>query len=183
MESTRIAEQAEETGAPLTAAEEEQAGYALRALTAKPGDPDTALVSREWLALVEPFFELGWAMGVRTGSTGFAVAGVPVDGATVAHAFAQLNGNRAARLLQARSLEDPQTAGPSIWQRVRYHGSLSQSHGCYWVSAIHALGDPVSMVPTLRYDLCKLRGATPVPVVTSVRRSSLTPLAEWLTAL
>ncbi|MFI2415204.1 hypothetical protein [Streptomyces sp. NPDC018947] len=182
MESTRIAEQAEETGAPLTAAEEEQAGYALRELTTKPGDADTALVSREWLTLVQPFFELGWAMGVRTGSTGFAMVGVPVDGATVAHAFAQLNGERAADLL-ARGLEDPQNAGPSIWQRVRYHGSLTQAHGTYWVSAIHAHGDPVSMVPTLRYDLCELQGETPVPVVSNVRRVSLTPLGEWLTAL
>lgn len=182
MESTRIAEQAEETGVPVTAAEEEQAGYALRTLTAKPGDPDAALVSREWLALVQPFFELGWAMGVRTGSTGVAVAGVPVDDATVAHAFAQLNGERAADLL-ARGWQDPQSAGPSIWQRVRYHGSLTRSHGIYWVGAIHAHGDPVSMLPTLRYDLCKLRGQTPVPVVSNVRRGSLTPLAEWLTAL
>jgi hypothetical protein len=39
------------------------------------------------------------------------------------------------------------------------------------------------MLPTLRYDLCELRGQTPVPVVTNVRRISLTPLAEWLTAL
>lgn len=182
MESTRIAEQAEETGAPLTEAEEEQAGYALRALTAKPGDPDAALVSREWLALVQPFFELGWAMGVRTGSTGLAVAGVPVDGATVAHAFAQLNGERAAYAL-ARGQEDPQHAGPSIWQRVRYHGSLTRSHGTYWVGAIHATGDPVSMLPTLLYDLGELRGETLVPVVTNVRRVSLTPVAEWLTAL
>ncbi|GJF26561.1 hypothetical protein [Streptomyces sp. HO565] len=182
MESTRIAEQAEETGAPLTEAEEEQAGYALRALTAKPGDPDAALVSREWLSLVQPFFELGWAMGVRTGSTGLAVAGVPVDGATVAHAFAQLNGERAANVL-ARGQEEPQHAGPSIWQRVRYHGSLTRSHGTYWVEAIHAYGDPVSMLPTLRYDLGELRGETLVPVVTNVRRVSLTPVAEWLTAL
>ncbi|MEU3901680.1 hypothetical protein [Streptomyces sp. NPDC045251] len=182
MESTRIAEQAEETGAPITAAEEEQAGHALRELTAKPGDPDAALVSREWLALVQPFFELGWAMGVRTGSTGLAVAGVPVDEDTVARMFARLNGERAADLL-ARGFEDPQHGGPSIWQRVRYHGSLTRSHGTYWVGAIHAHGDPVSMLPTLRYDLCELRGQTPVPVVTNVRRISLTPLAEWLTAL
>ncbi|GAA2702438.1 hypothetical protein GCM10010095_72230 [Streptomyces anthocyanicus] len=182
MENTRSVERAEGTGAPITDAEKEQAGYTLRAMTAKPGDPEALLVSREWLALVQPFFELGWAMGVRTGNTGMAVAGVPVTGATVARAFAQLNGERAADLL-ARGLEDPQSAGPSIWQRVRYHGSLTQAHGTYWVCAIHAHGDPLSMLPTLRYDLCELRGDTPVPVVKNVRRVSLTPLGEWLTAL
>ncbi|MFF0516990.1 hypothetical protein [Streptomyces sp. NPDC004250] len=182
MESTRIAEQAEQAGAPITAAEKEQAAYALRGLAASPSEPEACLVSREWLALVRPFFDLGWDMGVRTGNTGLAVAGVPVDGATVASAFAQLNGERVADLL-ARGFEDPQTAPPTIWQRVRYHGSLTQSHGRYWVGAIHAHGDPVSMLPTLRYDLYERRGGALVPVVTNVRRTSITHVCEWLSAL
>ncbi|TLS45825.1 hypothetical protein FE633_13715 [Streptomyces montanus] len=178
MENTRIAEQVEETGAPLTAAEQEQAGYALRELARSESAPDALRVSQAQLELVQPFFELGWAMGVRTGHTGPAMADVPVDRSTVARAFVLLMSERVADALVlsvARSL-DPQHAGPVLWQKVEYHGSVTQRHGTYWVSAIHAHADPFGEAPTLRYDLCEMRGVTPVPMVTGVRRANLTPL-------
>ncbi|MCQ8836092.1 hypothetical protein [Streptomyces malaysiensis] len=181
MENTRIAEQTQETGAPLTDAEKEQAGYALRDLARSESDPNTLRVPHEQLEMVRPFFELGWAMGVRTGHTGPAMADVPVDRATVARAFAMLLSERVADQLVAavaRSL-DPQHAGPVLWQKVRYHGSLTQRHGTYWVHAIHAHAELFGEAPTLRYDLCEMRGLCPVSVVTNVRRVSLTPLHEY----
>jgi hypothetical protein len=183
MEYTRIAEQAEEAGAPLTVAEQEQAGYALRELARSESDPDALKVPHEQLEMVRPFFELGWALGVRTGHTGPAMADVPVDRATVARAFVMLLSERVADQLViavARSL-DPQHAGPVLWQKVRYHGSVTQRHGTYWVQAIHAHADPFGEAPTLRYDLCELRGVCPVSVVTNVRRESLTPLPDYRT--
>ncbi|MFD7444089.1 hypothetical protein [Streptomyces sp. NPDC059909] len=183
MESTRIAEQAEEAGAPLTDAEREQAGYALRELARSEGDTGALRVPREQLEMVRPFFELGWAMGVRTGHTGPAMAEVPVDRMTVARAFVLLMSERVADPLViavARSL-DPQHAGPVLWQKVDYHGSLTQRHGTYWVRAIHAHADPFGEAPELRYDLCEMHGVTPVPMVTNVRRTSLTPLPDYRT--
>ncbi|MDQ1041794.1 hypothetical protein [Streptomyces sp. V4I2] len=138
-------------------------------------------MSRELLDMVRPFFELGWAMGVRTGHTGPAMADVPVDRATVASAFVMLLSGRVADRLVlqvARSL-DPQHAGPVLWQKVDYHGSLTHRHGSYWVHAIHAHADPFGGAPELRYDLCGIRGVAPVPMVTNVRRESLTPLPDY----
>ncbi|MEU6511060.1 hypothetical protein [Streptomyces sp. NPDC046942] len=182
MENTRIAEQAEETGAPLTEAEKEQAGYALRELARSESDPDALRVSSEQLEMVRPFFELGWALGVRTGHTGPALADVPVDHSTVARAFVRLASRVANRhvVAVARSFE-PQEAGPLVWQRVRYHGSLTRRHGRYWVQAIHVHGKTFGLGVTLRYDLCELLEDEPVSVVTNVRRQSLTPLPEYRT--
>ncbi|MGW5136808.1 hypothetical protein [Streptomyces sp. NPDC004135] len=178
MEGTRIAEQAEEAGAPLTAAEREQASYALRELV--NSGPDAQRVPREQLEMVRPFFELGWAMGVRTGHTGPALADVPVDRVTVARAFVLLLAERMADpvLIAVARCLDPQHAGPVLWQKVDYHGSLTRRHGSYWVCAIHAHADPFSEVPELRYDLCELRGIMTV-VVRNVRRVSITPLPEY----
>ncbi|MER8225834.1 hypothetical protein ABTZ58_35890 [Streptomyces sp. NPDC094143] len=178
MEGTRIPEQAEEAGAPLTAAEREQAGYALRELV--NSGPDARRVPREQLEMVRPFFELGWAMGVRTGHTVPALADVPVDRVTVARAFVLLMAERMADpvlIAVARSL-DPQRSAPVLWQKVDYHGSVTSRHGSYWVCAIHAHADPFSEVPELRYDLCELRGIMTV-VVRNVRRVSITPLPEY----
>ncbi|MGW3152527.1 MULTISPECIES: hypothetical protein [Streptomyces] len=180
MDSTRIAEQAEEVRVPLTEAEQEQAAYALGELARSEGDRAALRVPQEQLEMVRPFFELGWAMGVRTGHTGSAMADVPVDRVTVARAFVLLMAEHVADPLViavARSL-DPQQAGPVLWQKVRYHGSLTQHHGTYWVQAVHAHGDPFGEAPELRYDLCEMRGVAPVRMVTSVRRTSLTPLPE-----
>ncbi|MFJ3445940.1 hypothetical protein ACIPM2_32755 [Streptomyces sp. NPDC086081] len=179
MEGTRIAEQVEEAGAPLTAAEREQAGYALRELASS--GPDAQRVPHEQLEMVRPFFELGWAMGVRTGHTGPALADVPVDRGTVARAFVLLMAERMADpvlIAVARSL-DPQHVGPVLWQKVDYHGNLTSCHGSYWVCAIHAHADPFSEVPELRYDLCEMRGGILATVVTNVRRVSITPLPEY----
>ncbi|MFJ9662908.1 hypothetical protein ACIRPR_33775 [Streptomyces griseoflavus] len=181
MESTRIAGQVEEAGVPLTVGEQEQAAYALRELARRAGDPEAQRVPQEQLEMVRPFFELGWAMGVRSGHTGPAMADVPVDRATVARAFVLL---RVARMADpmvvavARSL-DPQHAGPVLWQKVDYHGSLTSRHGNYWVGAIHAHADPSCEAPELRYDLCKMRGTVPVTVVKNARRVSITPLPEY----
>ncbi|MGA5520834.1 hypothetical protein ACPCK2_32020 [Streptomyces pseudogriseolus] len=183
MESTRIAEQVEEAGAPFTVAEQEQAAYALRELARLASDPGAQRVPQEQLEMVRPFFELGWVMGVRTGHTGPAMADVPVDRTTVARAFVLLMAERMADpmvVAVARSL-DPQHAGPVLWQKVDYHGSLTSRHGSYWVSAIHALADPFGEAPELRYDLCEMRGVVPVPVVKNVRRVSITPLPVYRT--
>ncbi|MEU0047258.1 hypothetical protein [Streptomyces werraensis] len=183
MESTRIAEQVEEAGAPFTVAEQEQAAYALRELARSVGDPGAQRVPQEQLEMVRPFFELGWVMGVRTGHTGPAMADVPVDRTTVARAFVLLMAERMADpmvVAVARSL-DPQHAGPVLWQKVDYHGSLTSRHGSYWVSAIHAHADPFGEAPELRYDLCEMRGVVPLPVVKNVRRVSITPLPEYRT--
>src|SRR3954467_15885341 len=120
-------------------------------------------------------------MGVRTGHTGPAMTDVPVDRTTVARAFVLLPSERVADQLViavARSL-DPQHAGPVLWQKVDYHGSVTQRHGTYWVHAIHAHADPFGQAPELRYDLCEMHGVTPVPTVTNVRRASLTPLPAY----
>jgi hypothetical protein len=183
MENPRITEQAEVSGAPLTDAEREQAAYALWELARSESDPDALRVPREQLDLVRPFFELGWTMGVRTGHTGPAMAGVPVDRDTIARAFVLLMSERVADQLViavARSL-DPQHVGPVLWQKVRYHGSVTQRHGMYWVSAIHVFADPLGEAPELRYDLCGMRGVTRVPAVANVRRASLTPLGDYRT--
>ncbi|WP_237277399.1 hypothetical protein [Streptomyces caniscabiei] len=134
MENARIAGQAEETGAPLTEAEEEQAEYAWRELARSERDPEALRVPRELLERVRPFFELGWAMGVRTGHTGPAVADVPVDRATVAYAFVLLMSEHAAdrQAIAVARMLDPHHAGPLLWQKVDYHGSLTQRHGTYW---------------------------------------------------
>ncbi|MFC8372751.1 hypothetical protein ACFUIT_33140 [Streptomyces sp. NPDC057239] len=183
MESTRIAEQVEEAGAPLTVAEQEQAAHALRELARGMGGPESQRVPQEQLEMVRPFFELGWAMGVRTGHTGPALADVPVDRTTVARAFVLLMAERMADpvvIAVARSL-DPQHAGPVLWQKVDYHGSLTSRHGSYWVSAIHAHADPFGETPELRYDLCEIHGIVPVTAVKNARRVSITPLPEYRT--
>ncbi|MFF7452224.1 MULTISPECIES: hypothetical protein [unclassified Streptomyces] len=181
MEYTRIPEQAREAGAPLTDAEKEQARYALRELARSERDPEALRVSHEQFEMVRPFFELGWALGVRTGHTGPAVADVPVDRATVDRAFVQLLSARVASQLVigvARSL-DPHSAGPVLWQRVRYHGSVTRRHGDYWVQVIKAEAGPVSGGHSVRYDLCEVIGGMPVTAVSNVRRQSLTPLPEY----
>lgn len=138
MENTRIAGKDRESGAPLTDAEVDQAGYALRELARSERNPEALRVSPEQLDVVRSFFELGWAMGVRTGHPGPALADVPVDRATVDRAFVELLSARVAHQLSlsVAQLLDPQDAGPVLWQRVRYHGSLTRCHGLYWVWAI-----------------------------------------------
>ncbi|MFR0367699.1 hypothetical protein [Streptomyces sp. MCC20] len=183
MEYTRIPERTQEAGAPITDAEKEQARYALAELARSERDPDALRVSHEQLEMVRPFFELGWAMGVRTGHTGPAMADVPVDRTTVDRAFVQLLSERVANQLViavARSL-DPQDSGPVLWQKVRYHGSLTRRHGVYWVQAIRAEAGPVGGGHSVRYDLCEVISGIPVTMVTNVRRQSLTPLPDYRT--
>ncbi|MGW6275709.1 hypothetical protein [Streptomyces sp. NPDC055060] len=181
MENTQVAEKARESGAPLTGAEMEQACYALRELARSERDPEALRVSPEQLDVVRSFFELGWAMGVRTGHTGPALADVPVDRATVDRAFVELLSARVAHQLSlsVAQLLDPQDAGPVLWQRVRYHGSLTRCHGFYWVRAIKAEAGVQGAAHTVRYDLCEVIDGVPVPAVTQVRRQSMTPLCEF----
>ncbi|WP_031487287.1 hypothetical protein [Streptomyces bicolor] len=183
MENTRIAGQARTAGEPLTEAEEDQARYVLRELVRSESDPEALRVSHEQLEMVRPFFELGWAMGVRTGHTGPALADVPVARATVDRAFLGLLSGRVTNqlVIAVAQILDPQDEGPVLWQKVRYHGSLTQRHGTYWVQAIHAHAGPVGGAHTLRYDLCEIRGTVPVTKVTNVRRVSLTPLSHHRT--
>ncbi|MGW4560062.1 hypothetical protein ACWEOV_41605 [Streptomyces sp. NPDC004365] len=183
MDETRIAERAEEIGSPITDAEREQAAYALEELARSEGDPNALRVSHEQLALVRPFFGLGWAMGVRSGHTGPAMAGVPVDPRTVASAFILLGTQRLTGALApavARSV-DPQDDGPVLWQKVDYHGSLTQRHGIYWVTAIHAHADTFGEAPEVRYDISEMTGWRPVVMARNVRRRSLTPLPCYRT--
>ncbi|MFF5303567.1 hypothetical protein ACFY5F_29855 [Streptomyces sp. NPDC013161] len=163
MEETQTVDR---TCEPVTQAEAEQAGHALRELARSASDPDAPGVSQDQLDTVAPFFELGWAMGVRTGHTAPAVAGVAVDRETVTRAFAAL----------LKRVSIPEHVGPGLWQKVDYHGSVTRRHGALWVCAIHVLADPFGEAPELRYDLCEIRGVVPVTVVTGVRRRSLTPL-------
>ncbi|MDA5147435.1 hypothetical protein PEM37_38675 [Streptomyces sp. AD681] len=182
MDGTRIAEQGQGAGVPLTDAEKEQARYALWEMARSTSDPDALKVTPEQLAVVQPFFELGWAMGVRTGHTGPAMADVPVDLLTIDRAFIELLlSERLANQLAlsvARAL-DPQGGGPGLWQKVRYHGSLTQCHGLYWVQAIKAQADRFGAPPTVRYDLCKVVDRIPVRTVRDARPQSLTPLSEF----
>ncbi|CCK24382.1 hypothetical protein BN159_8502 [Streptomyces davaonensis JCM 4913] len=181
MENSQIPQQLRETGAPLTDAEKEQARYALAELARSERDPDALRVSHEQLEMVRPFFELGWGMGVRTGHTGAAMAGVPVDPGTVDRAFVGLLSGRVASqlVIAVAQVLDPQGGGPVLWQRVRYHGSVTRCHGSYWVQGIHAHADLVGVACVLRYDLCEVIGGVPVTAVTNVRRRSLTPLPEF----
>ncbi|GGV52305.1 hypothetical protein [Streptomyces spectabilis] len=177
---SRCAEQAEEIGVPVTPAEEEQARNALTELARRESDPDMLCVPREQFELALPLFELGWAMGVRMGNTGPAVTGVPVDWPTVESAFAAPwsgSGNRLA--LQLSRILGPLfegAPGPVVWQKVEYHGSVREQHGVHWVHTIRAFGGPHGGTPRLGYDLCEIRGGTPMLTVTGVRRESLTPL-------
>ncbi|MDT0484442.1 hypothetical protein [Streptomyces doebereineriae] len=168
MESTRIAGP---TGAPLTDAEQEQAAYALASLARSENDPEGCALwlPQEQVNAARPIFELGWAMGVRTGHTGPAMAGVPIAREAVARAFRQLS-EREASL---------QYGAPVLWQKVDYHGSVTVRHGAFWVCAIHVNARPFSSIPEMRYDLCETRGSALAPVVTNVRRRSVTPLPEY----
>ncbi|MPY38300.1 hypothetical protein FNH09_46000 [Streptomyces adustus] len=177
MENTRIGT----TGVPLTDAEQEQTAYALRELVGSETDPGALGVPHEQVEMVRPFFELGWAMGVRTGHSSPATVGVPVDQRSVGRAFALLMAERLAdpMVIAVAQILDPQHAGPVLWQKVDYHGSVTQRHGSYWVCAVHAYADLFGEAPELRYDLCELRDLHGVaPVVRNVRRWSLTPLPE-----
>ncbi|MGW5591393.1 hypothetical protein [Streptomyces sp. NPDC003857] len=80
----------------------------------------------------------------------------------------------------ARSL-DPQDDGPVLWQKVDYHGSLTQRHGIYWVTAIHAHADTFGEAPEVRYDISEMTGRRPVVMARNVRRRSLTPLPCYRT--
>ncbi|MER6691131.1 hypothetical protein [Streptomyces minutiscleroticus] len=183
MDETRMAGQneeiraAEETGAPVTQAEREQSGHALWELAY--GEVGRGLgIPSEHVETARPFFELGWAMGVRTGHGAPALAGVPVDRAAVARAFALLSPEQVADgmlLAVARTL-DPEHNGPILWQKVDYHGSHTGKHGTYWVTAIHAHADPFGDGPEVRYDISEQRGAAFVVKLRSVRRESITPL-------
>ncbi|MEU6375546.1 hypothetical protein [Streptomyces sp. NPDC046909] len=155
------------TGEPVTQAEDEQAVHALQELARGVSDLDALGVSQRQLDTAVPFFVLGWAMGVRTGHTAPAVAGVPVDQETVTRMLAGL---RAVQVAPSQFTE------PGLWQKVDYHGSVTQRHSEYWVQAIHVHADPFGDEPELRYDLCEMRGVVPVRMVTGARRTSLTPL-------
>ncbi|WP_409240508.1 hypothetical protein [Streptomyces sp. PA5.6] len=178
MENTRLPERAREGGAPLTDAEEEQVQYALRELLLSGQGPNVLRVPHGRLEMVRALFELGWVAGVRTGHTGPALADVPVDRQTVDRAFRQLRLSEQEVRTVSRTL-DPHDYGPILWQKVRYHGSLTSRHGTYWVQAIHANAETFGEVPTLRYDLCVMDGEWPVKRVTNARLSSLTQLHEY----
>ncbi|WP_199550131.1 hypothetical protein [Streptomyces sp. N35] len=171
---TRIAEGAQEAGAPPTVSEEEQADHAFDVLARSEGDPRAVRASRAQLALVQPFFELGWIMGVRTGHTGPAMTDVPLAPHTVRTAFRQL-----LRYAPISSFAAPQPAEPVLWQKVRYHGSRTHRHGLYWVYAITAVASQVGGPHELRYSLCHVIDGKPVPVVMDAGRGSLTPHSEY----
>ncbi|MFJ5780410.1 hypothetical protein [Streptomyces sp. NPDC093094] len=175
VENTRIHADTEETGERISEEEKEQAAYALGELVRSPSAPDASIMPSCDVEAVRPVFELGWAMGVRHGNTGPALAGVPVDRGTVARAFVLLLSERLAGCLA----RDVHAAGPVVWQRVRYHGSLLRSrHGLYWIGAVHEYALACGATE-LRYDLYEIRAEHLVTVVSRVRRQSLTPLPEY----
>ncbi|MFI7012625.1 hypothetical protein [Streptomyces sp. NPDC050145] len=170
MEKTIMAQAEQETGVPVADAEREQARYALEELAATEcGRVSGARVPESVLEPVRPFFELGWALGVRLGYTGRALSGVPVDADTVRRAFAQL---RNAWLDQGE-------VEPVLWQRVRYHGSVERKHGLWWVYGVRQVCHRADEPAEVRYDLCEVYGNTIVTQVTNVRRESVTPLPEY----
>lgn len=160
----------ETAGVPVTDDEQEQARYALRELAATEyGRLCGARVPADVLEPVRDFFELGWVLGVRTGHTGLAVAGLPVDAESVRLAFARLR----------MTWLDRGEVEPVMWQRVRYHGSVTRKHGSWWVYAIRQVCHRADEPAEVRYDLCEVYGASIVSQVTNVRRESVTPLPEF----
>lgn len=170
MDETRLAPQALAKGAPVSDTEEAQAAYAFRELSRSDSVPGALRMSHELLSTVQALFELGWALGVRTGHTGPALANVPVDRATIERAFRWISSWDHEVIRQ-------RVGQPILWQKVRYSGSLTRRHGEYWVVAIHAYADPDGGGPELRYDLCEIVAGRVVPVANGVRPSSLEPLS------
>ncbi|MET9122153.1 hypothetical protein [Streptomyces sp. NPDC004528] len=182
MENTRMGLSVAEQGQPISGGELDQAEHAFRTIAQSSLDREALRVPAQVLETVRPFFTLGWALGVRGGNTGPALVGVPVDESTVRQAFAAVMPDRVAdslALSEALSLA-PELAGPVLFQKVRYNGSLHTRHGLYWVSTIHAFADPLGGPPVLRYDLAEQRGHALIVAVRQARRVSVTPLPAFL---
>ncbi|GHC88612.1 hypothetical protein [Streptomyces flavofungini] len=159
--------------APVTQDEQEQARGVLRALTRVEGAAEDRRASAGVLAMVGPLVEVCFAMAVRSGHTGLAVAGVPVSRADIITALGLLS-----------QLRDTESAIPDLvlGQKVRYHGSLTTRHGEYWVGGFRFDGswEQEGSARVVRYELRSIGSPLGAPVLTHVRRRSLTPLAEYL---
>ncbi|MER7982475.1 hypothetical protein [Streptomyces sp. NPDC095817] len=165
--------------APLSDQELDASAYALRELLRSRGDGQSYRVPARRVELIRPFFRLGWAMGVRTGLTGPALYGVPVDSRTVTAAVTELMAEAVAdRLALDTARRLPQNS-PALWQRVSYHGSLSHLHGHYWVVGMHIASGQVGYPAEVRYDLGRELDGAAVPAVRRVRHQSVTVLPEF----
>ncbi|MFF4542235.1 hypothetical protein [Streptomyces aureus] len=170
---------AELHGEPYSELELDQSAHALQQLARSSRDPEALRVPARYLEVVRPFFRLGWATGVRNGHTGPALARVPVDSETVNAAFVTLMTDVTADRLALETARRLPSDSPALWQQVTYHGSLTRMHGNYWVVGMHIYSHALGHEPEVRYDLGREIGTAAVPLVTKVRRESLTPHAEF----
>ncbi|MCX4993401.1 hypothetical protein [Streptomyces sp. NBC_00568] len=165
--------------APLSDQELEQAAYALRELVRSGRDAQSFRVPARRVELIRPFFQLGWATAVRTGHTGPALYGVPVDSGTIEAAFTTLMAEAVSDRLALETARRLPQNSPALWQRVRYHGGLSHMHGAYWVVGMHITRSRIGYPAEVRYDLGRELDDVAVPMVRNVRHESVTALPEF----
>ncbi|WP_406834782.1 hypothetical protein ACICHK_00010 [Streptomyces sp. AHU1] len=179
MNETQTGAAAKLPGEPYSDLELDQSAHALQELARSERDPEALRVPARYLETVRPFFRLGWATAVRTGHTGPALAGVPVDGETVNIAFVTLMAETVADRLALETARRLPTGSLALWQKVTYHGSLTLAHGDYWVVGMHIHSHDLGQEPEVRYDLGREIDSTAVPLIKTVRRQSLTPHEEF----
>ncbi|MEV6533715.1 hypothetical protein ACGFWD_26600 [Streptomyces sp. NPDC048448] len=177
MDETQVGQSAE--NAPLSDQELDAAVHALKELVRSRRDGQSYRVPARRVELIRPFFLLGWAMGVRTGVTGPALYGVPVDSGTVTAAFTELMAEAVSDRLALETARRLPQNSPALWQRVSYHGSLSHLHGDYWVVGMHITRSRIGYPAEVRYDLGRELDGAAVPAVTRVRHQSVTAYSEF----
>ncbi|MFE4703040.1 hypothetical protein ACFRIC_38790 [Streptomyces sp. NPDC056738] len=179
MDETQMGAAAELRGEPYSELELDASAHALQELARSDRDPEALRVPARFLETVRPFFRLGWATGVRTGHTGPALAGVPVDSENIDAAFATLMAEAVANRLALDTARRLPYDIPALWQKVTYHGSLPRMHGDYWVVGMHVDSRELGYEPEVRFDLGRVVGSSVAPLVMKVRRQSLTPHQEY----
>ncbi|MFD8737412.1 hypothetical protein ACFV06_21165 [Streptomyces sp. NPDC059618] len=179
MDETQMGAAAEFRGEPYSELELDQSAHAFEELARSGRDPEALRVPARFLETVRPFFRLGWATGVRTGHSGPALAGVPVDSETIDAAFATVMAEAVANRLALETARRLPNDSPALWQKVTYHGSVARRHGDYWVVAMHIYNHELGYQSETRYDLGRVVGTSVVPLVMKVRRQSLTPHEEY----
>ncbi|MEW1568475.1 hypothetical protein AB0454_36540 [Streptomyces sp. NPDC093509] len=177
MDETQVGTEA--ASAPLSDQELEQAAYALRELVRSHGDDRSFRVPARRVELIRPFFLLGWATAVRTGHTGPALFGVPVDSGTVEAAFTALMAEAISDRLALETARRLPQDSAALWQKVSYHGSITRLHGRYWVVGMHITRSRIGYPAEVRYDLGRVLDEVAVPVVRNVRHESVTALPEF----
>ncbi|WP_338704387.1 hypothetical protein V2W30_41425 (plasmid) [Streptomyces sp. Q6] len=113
------------------------------------------VVSARSMAAAAPAFEAGWIAGVRSGSTGLALQGVPLPYGTLEMAF--------------MAVERPLM----VFDHVRYHGSCEDAHGPYVVCGIVQEPGEEGGVRTA-YELGRYEAGQLVVKLHNVRAQSIT---------